>query len=61
VPKDYKQAYFWLTLGAIKGDAKAANLRDFAESRLTPPQVEEVQRSARDWKPKKDDKSWVMM
>jgi TPR repeat protein len=53
VPKDYAQAYFWFTLAAVHaGNPVVAKLRDWVEKNLTPEQVAEAQRLAREWKPK---------
>ena len=53
VPKDYVQAYFWFTLAAVNaGNPVVAKMRDWVEKNLTPEQVAEAQRLAREWKPK---------
>jgi uncharacterized protein len=62
VPWDYVQAHMWFNLAAsgfsahsgIKGRDKAATAasgRDFAASRMTPEQIAEAQKLAREWKP----------
>ena len=52
VPQDYVQAYLWSNLASINGDKALLKLRDAIEKRLTPAQVAEAQRLAREWKPK---------
>ena len=57
VPRDYVQAHMWLNLAAARltPDFRrnwAAGARDDIEERMTPAQVAEAQRLAREWKPK---------
>ena len=52
VPQDYVQAYRWYTLAAAKGLKEAVKGRDLLEKRMTPAQLAEAQRRAREWKPK---------
>ncbi len=52
VPQDYVQAYRWYTLAAAKGLKEAVKMRDLLEKRMTPAQLAEAQRMAREWKPK---------
>ncbi len=52
VPQDYVLAYKWLNLAAAEGDAawgSAAELRDIVASEMTPEQIAEAQRLAREW------------
>ena len=51
VPQDYAIAYMWLNLGAAGGNKDAAKFRDALISNMTPAQIAEAQRLARDWKP----------
>ena len=56
VPKDYVQAYKWFNLAAAKGGQRADDARinlASAERYLTPEQVAEAQRLAREFKPHK--------
>jgi TPR repeat protein len=53
VPKDYVQSYKWLTLAASRApasqtnnDNKAASLRDFVATKLTPTEIAEAQKLA---------------
>jgi len=41
----------WLNLAAAQGFEKAAELRDLLEKAMTPAQLAEAQRLAREWKP----------
>ncbi len=51
VPKDYVLAHMWLNLAAAKGMKEAVKGRDFLERLMTPAQLAEAQRLAREWKP----------
>ncbi len=59
LPQDYVQAHMWLNLAASqfptwekekRGDA--VNARDFLASKMTPAQIVEAKKLAREWKPK---------
>jgi TPR repeat protein len=52
VPQDFVQAYKWYTLGEANGDTKAADPRDGLAKQMTPAQIAEAQKLAREWKPK---------
>ena len=60
VPQDSVQAYMWFNLAASRYSASektemrdlAVNNRDGAASTMTPAQIAEAQRLAREWKPK---------
>jgi hypothetical protein len=41
----------WFDLLAAQGDFKAANERDKVAANMTPDQIAEAQRLARDWEP----------
>ena len=49
VPQDYAEAHMWFNLAAAKGHAGAANSRDVVARRMTPDQIAEAQRLAREW------------
>ncbi len=51
VPKDYVLAHMWLNLAAAKGLKEAVKGRDFLRKRMTPAQLAEAQRLAREWTP----------
>ena len=52
VPQDYVRAHMWFSLAAAQGEQKAAKtLIEMAERRMTPAQITEAQKLARDWKP----------
>ncbi len=58
VPQDYVQAHMWFNLAASKfppGEARdsSANARDGVAKIMTPAQISEAQKLAREWKPKK--------
>jgi TPR repeat protein len=52
VSLDYVLAHMWLSLAAAKG-YPCADKRDNLASKMTPTQIAEAQRLARDWKPAK--------
>ncbi|MSR25270.1 MAG: sel1 repeat family protein [Nitrospiraceae bacterium] len=53
VPQDYIIAHFWLNLAAAKNLEYAAYARDDLSKIMSPAQIAEAQRLAREWKPKK--------
>ncbi len=53
VPQDYVQAHLWFTLAAGQGVFGSAEQRDQLVAKMTPAQLVEAQRLAREWKPKK--------
>jgi TPR repeat protein len=52
VPQDIVQAYKWYSLAATNGDKPAPQLRDALANQMTPAQIAEAQKLAREWKPK---------
>ena len=52
VPQDFILAHMWFNLAAAQGDARARKNSDKVASRMTPDQLSEAQRLAREWKPK---------
>ena len=53
VPQDYVQGYMWLALAAAQRLESAQNSVDIFAKRMTPEQLAEAKRLAREWKPKK--------
>lgn len=53
VPQDYVQAHMWLNLAAAQGHKDADYFRDILAKKMTPAQIAEANRLARQWKPKK--------
>jgi len=51
VPQDYVQAHMWFSLAATTGDRGAAEGRDNVANLMTPSQIAEAQKLAREWKP----------
>lgn len=51
VPQDYVQAYMWSNLAATRGSKPASDDRDILAQRMTPAQIAEAQKLAREWKP----------
>ena len=66
VPQDYVQAYMWYNLAAsqyassphyelyVRDRESAEKLRDLFARKMTPAQIAEAQKLAREWKPKKE-------
>ena len=53
VPMDYMQAYMWANLAASKGGEREVENREAIATFMTPAQIAEAQKLAREWKPKK--------
>ena len=51
VPQDYVLAHMWYNLAAARGNEKAEKNREILENRMTPEQIAEAQRFAREWRP----------
>ena len=51
VTQDYAQAYIWFNLSAAQGFQGAAKARDIVSTFMTPAQIAEAQRLAREWRP----------
>ena len=52
VPQDYVQAHMWASLAAANGNDTAAMVIDITAAQMTPGQIAEAQKLAREWKPK---------
>ncbi len=52
VPTDLVQAYMWFSLAAAQGHVVVGVIRDEVAERMTPAQIAEAQKLAREWKPK---------
>ena len=59
VPQDYVQAHMWMNLAASR--ARGSDQKTYADARdalariMTPAQIAEAQRRAREWKPKSSE------
>jgi FOG: TPR repeat, SEL1 subfamily len=53
VPQDYVSAHMWFNLSAAQGNQNAVKGRDITARRMTPAQIAEAQKLAREWKPTK--------
>ncbi|MGB8046470.1 MAG: hypothetical protein WCF53_00985 [Pseudolabrys sp.] len=53
VPQDRIRAYMWLSLAAMQGRERAAAFRDLVARLMTPGQLAEAQKLAREWKSKR--------
>ncbi len=52
VPQDDVQAHMWVNLAAAPDIENARKTKDILAERMTPAQIAEAQRLAREWKPK---------
>ena len=52
-PQDYVHAHMWLNLAAAQGNKFATTYRDDITRRMTPAQIAEAQKLAREWTPKR--------
>ena len=53
VPQDYVPAHMWFNLAASQGNEEAAtNVHDIEALRMSPEQIAETEKLAREWKPK---------
>jgi TPR repeat protein len=52
VTQDYVTAHMWFNLSAAQGDGEAVKSREAVARRMTPAQIAEAQKLAREWKPK---------
>jgi uncharacterized protein len=52
VPQDYVTAHMWFNLAAAEGNEVAVFYRDDLGAKMTPAQIAEAQKLAREWKPK---------
>ena len=49
VPQDYVQAHMWSNLAAARGNEMALENRDMVAEQMTPADISEAQRLAREW------------
>ena len=54
VPRDHVRAQMWLNLAAARGYQEAIKYRDIIAQRMTPGQLAEAEKLAREWKPKSE-------
>jgi uncharacterized protein len=52
VPQDFISAYMWFHLAAAQGQKEAVENRDAVAQSMTPTQIADAQRLAREWRPK---------
>ena len=53
VTQNYVQAHMWFNLAAVKGNETSRKGRGIVAEKMTPAQIAEAQRLAREWQPKK--------
>jgi TPR repeat protein len=56
VLQDYVIAHMWFNLASAAGSTLAGPYRDALAASMTPAQIAEAQRLAREWKPNKEAK-----
>ena len=49
IHRDYVSAHMWYSLAAAQGNQEASINRDIIAKRMTPDQIAEAQRMAREW------------
>ena len=54
VRQDFVQAYLWFSLAAVHGEPAILKFRDMVARKMTPAQIAEAEKLAREWKPKKE-------
>ncbi len=54
VLQDFIQAHMWYNLSASHGEGRSAEARDVLAKQMTPGQIAEAQRLAREWRPRED-------
>ena len=52
LPQDYVLAHMWFSLAASGSNEDAVKQRDTIAKKMTPAQISEAQKMAREWKPK---------
>jgi uncharacterized protein len=52
VPQDYVLAHMWFNLAAVQNHIDAIKNRDLVSAKMTPAQIADAWRQAREWKPK---------
>jgi uncharacterized protein len=52
VPQDYVSAHMWFSLAVTGGHKDAMKARDMAAAKMTPAQIAEAKKLAREWRPK---------
>jgi TPR repeat protein len=51
VPRDLVQAHMWFNLAATRGDEQAVKNRESVAAQMSPQQISDAQKLARDWRP----------
>ena len=54
VPQDFVLAHMWLNLASAQGFGEASTIRDKLAEQMNTSQIQEAQKLARKWKPKKE-------
>ncbi len=57
VTQDYVQAHMWYNLAAAQGQKVGRKYRNSLAKKMTPAQIAEAQKLAREWKPKRSGKA----
>jgi TPR repeat protein len=60
VRQDFIQAHMWYNLAAAQGEPRAAEARDALAKQMTPAQISEAQKRAREWKPTNKSAAWKL-
>src|SRR5687767_5824067 len=54
VLQDFIQTHMWYNLSAARGEDRSAEARDALAKQMTPGQIAEAQRLAREWRPREE-------
>ena len=54
VQQDFVKAYMWFNLAAANGEKRGAKFRDYLAKQMTPAEIAEAEKLAREWKPIKN-------
>ncbi|MDP6819821.1 MAG: hypothetical protein QF449_17550 [Alphaproteobacteria bacterium] len=52
VPQDFVQSYMWFSLSISQGGESASELRNIVAKKMTPEQIAEAEKLAREWWPR---------
>jgi len=61
VPQDYAQAHMWYNLAAAQGQKLGRKYRDLLAKQMTPAQIAEAQKLAREWKARSGSRIWLLI
>jgi TPR repeat protein len=60
VPQDYVLAHMWFNRAAVQNHIDAIKNRDLVSAKMTPAQIQDAWRQAREWKPSRRNRSGTL-